>query len=110
MSTTEALFDKIAAFIAESRELLEAGKMLELAGLDDHVHSLCEAVLQLSQDERLQYAGRLQHLLGELKTLGESMVEKRDAMAEEIRHMSHHKKASTAYRIVEASDAYKEED
>jgi hypothetical protein len=107
---TEALFDGIAQFIAESRALLDANKMLELSGLDDHVQSLCDAVLQLSQEDRLKYADRLQFLLGDLKALGDNMVEKREVLAEEMRHVSHHKKASTAYRVVEASDGYISDD
>jgi hypothetical protein len=89
----EELFDKIAQFIAESRTLLDAGAMIELAGLDDQVRVLGNAVLQLSQDERLQYADRLQQLLGDMNSLGDSMKAHRDRLSDEIRHLSQHKKA-----------------
>jgi len=108
--SAQTLFDGIMQFIAESRELLESGAVMELAGLDDQVRSLCDAVLQLSQEERVLYADRLQHVLADLQILGEAMVTQRDLVAEEIRSISHHKKAASAYRVAEASDGYKNEE
>ena len=108
--STEALFNGIALFIEESRARIAADNILELSGLDAHVQMLCEEVLLLSQDERLKYADRLQKLLGDLKELGDILVEKRDLVAGEIRSVPQHKKANTAYRIVEASDGYKIKD
>jgi len=109
-NSAETLFNEVAQFIDESRALLEANKMLELSGLDDNVQTMCDAILRLSQAERMEYADRLQQLLGDLKALGDSMVEKRELLAGEIRDLGTHKKASTAYRIVEASDGYKNKD
>jgi len=102
----EKLFDDIAQFIAESRDILESGAIMELNGLDEQVRSLCDAVLQLSQNERITYADRLQQLLGDLKALGDAMVTQRDELAEEMRGVPQHKKAHKAYRIVDASDDY----
>lgn len=102
----EKLFDDIAQFIAESHALLDAGAMMELSGLDEQVRTLCDAVLTLSQDERVIYADRLQQLLGDLKALGDALVESRDKIAEELRGVADHKKANKAYRIVDASDDY----
>lgn len=106
MADPQALFDDISRFVAESRQLLEQGALMEMAGLDQRVKQLCETVLQLSQQERLTYAENLQQLLGDLNTLGEMMVAQRDQVAAEIRQLNQHKKANAAYRIVEASDGY----
>ena len=106
----EKLFRDISQFIAESRAMLEAGAIMELAGLDDQVRMLCDAVLQLSQDERILYPDRLQELFNGLKLLGEEMEAQRDKLADEIRGVPQFKKASVAYRIVDASDGYKEEE
>jgi hypothetical protein len=103
---TEMLFREIETFITDSSALLDAGDYLELSGLDSQVRTLCEAVLQLSQEERIAYADRLQQLLADLKILGDRMVHQRDQLAEEIRGLSQHKKASKAYKIVDASDDY----
>lgn len=103
---TEALFSDIEQFIAESRAMLDAGAMLEMAGLDDQVRSLCETVLQLSQDERITYSDRMQHLLAELKNLGESMVETREKLAEDIRRASTQKNATKAYKIADSRDNF----
>lgn len=110
MSNTQTLLDDVSRFIAESRGLLQSGAILQLAGLDRQVLTLCDAVLRLSQEERVRYADRLQELLGELKCLGDEMVVQRDLIADEIRGMPQHKKASVAYRKTDASDGYHEGD
>jgi hypothetical protein len=106
----EKLFDDISQFVSESRVLLDQGAMMELAGLDQRVNALCEAVLLLSQEERITYANRLQELFGELKTLGEEMVRQRDSMSEMVRQLSDHKKASVAYRTTDHSAHKKTEE
>ena len=63
------------------------------------MRGLCEAVLQLSQDERIIYADRLQILLGGLKELGESIVVQRDKLAD----LPPFKKADSAYRAFGAA-------
>lgn len=102
----EKLFDDIAQFISDSRSLLEQGALMELAGLDDQVRTLCEMVLDLSQDDRLRYADRLQYLLGELKALGETMAAQKEQIAKELSNISSHKKATVAYKVVDASDDF----
>jgi hypothetical protein len=81
-TSTEKLFNDIASFIDQSRSLLQQGALAELAGLDEQVRILCDAVLQLSQDERVRYADKLQELLGGLKSLGDEMVASRDKLAQ----------------------------
>ncbi len=106
----DELFNGIAQFVSDSQALLLEGGMMEIAGLDDRVRELCEAVLELSQEERVRYADRLQQLLGDLNALGEALVVQRDAVSNELQGLSHHRKANTAYRIVEASDGHKGEE
>ena len=105
-SATEQLFERIVLFVNESRALLESNQLLELGGLDDRVGALCEAILHLSPEEREKYNIRLQELLGELKSLGESLVQKRDLIGGELNALGKHKKAVTAYRTTEAIDNY----
>ncbi len=102
--TTEALFNDISKFISDSRELLKRGAVMELSGLDDNVKELCEEVMRLSQDDRLQHADRLQELFAELKLLGEELSSQRDSLADDIRGASDHKKATAAYRSAPAGD------
>lgn len=102
----DALFDGIEQFVADTRRMLEAGAMLNMQGLDDQVRSLCEAVLQLSQEERLLHADRMQQLLADLRVLGDAMVESRDRMADAMRQLSRQKQAVTAYKIADARDDF----
>lgn len=103
----QKLFDDIAQFVEQSRELLKSGAMMELAGLDERVLLLCEEVLLLSQEERVQYGDKLQQLLGDLKSLGEEMTAQRDRIGAELNALPQHKKATVAYRVAEESDKYK---
>jgi hypothetical protein len=106
----QTLFENIEQFVAESHSLLEKGAIMELAGLDEHVRSLCDQVLSMSQDDRILYADKLQKLLGDLKNLGEALAQQRDAVASEIRNMSKHQKANVAYKVADASDDYGNKD
>jgi hypothetical protein len=102
----EVLFADIAQFVSDSQSLLEQGAILELAGLDENVRMLCEQVLELSQDERIQYADHLQTLMADLQKLGEMLVAHRDSMGDDIRGLPQHRKASTAYRTADATDDF----
>jgi hypothetical protein len=105
----EALFNEMSEYVIHSRELLKAGALMELGGLDERVLVLCEEVLMLSEEQRGAYAGRLQQLFTELEALGAELAAQRDAVAQEVQSLPQHKKASVAYRIVNASDRKDEE-
>ena len=102
----EELFSKIAAFVAESRDLVKNGAMLEIEGLESRIDELCNILLNLSQEQRVIYADKLQVLLADIGKLGEEMMALRDVMGDEIRSLTSVKKASVAYRVVDASDGY----
>lgn len=100
----ETLFGDIEQYVSDSRALLKEGAMMELAGLENRVMLLCEEILLLSQDDRLQHADRLQRLMADLTALGEEIAAQRDAVGKELRNLPGHKKAHAAYKIVEKSD------
>lgn len=102
----EELFDRINTFIEESRAMIREGAMMDVEGLDRKVKELCDMVLTLSQQERLQYADKLQTLLGDMGQLGEEMSQLRDRMGDEIRSLSKAKKAAVAYNVADSRDGY----
>ncbi len=106
----EQLFDEIGQFVKESHALLESGAIMELTGLDERVRTLCDQVLQLTQEERLMYADRLQELLEKLNGLGQALVSERDKLGEEASQLTQHKKAHVAYRTADARDNYGDKD
>ncbi|MGE0755151.1 MAG: hypothetical protein AB7L92_08345 [Alphaproteobacteria bacterium] len=106
----EKLFDDVRQFIADSRAIIARGDMLQLDGLDSEVQRLCEAVLQLSQDERLKYAGTLQELLYSLNALGEELSRQRDVVAAQIHDLSDHRRANVAYKKADATDDFGKKD
>ncbi len=102
MNKQQELFNNVAKFIADSKNLLEKGGAVELAGLDKQVHNLCNQILELSSEDRIKYADSLQILLNELNILGQDLTTQREALANEIRYLSSHKKASVAYKTADA--------
>ncbi len=98
----QELFKNIAQFVLDSRTLIDKGAMVEMAGLDKQVQGLCERVMELSDEDRIKYAGSLQWLLDELNTLGKELTVQREAIANEIRYLSSHKKANVAYKTADA--------
>jgi len=106
----EDMFGDVARFIDESNALIGRGEFAQLAGLDDMVRTLCEEVLTLSPDQRVQYADRMQELMTALQQLGESMTQMRDEVSKDINALSSHQKANVAYRVAEASDKKKQEE
>jgi hypothetical protein len=106
----EVLFEGISSFIKESHDLVNRGAVMELAGLDENVRRLCEQVLNMTQDDRIRYADKLQQLLGELRQLGEILVQQRDAVSSEFSGATQHRKASVAYNTADATDGYGKKD
>jgi hypothetical protein len=102
----EEMLSKIEQFVTESREMVKNGALLEVAGLENRIDEFCTLLLSLSQEERVAYANKLQVLLADIGKLGEEMTVLRDSMSDEIRSLTSVKKASVAYRIVDASDGY----
>ena len=107
---TEALFTRIEQFIKQSRAMLAEGGDVDATGLDEQVQHLCRTVLQLSQQERVAHADRMQELLQGLHDLGEDMVTQRDALKSELQQLNQQKKAQKAYKVVDASDRYGKRD
>lgn len=101
---TKALFDDISRFVSESHALLKQGAVMELSGLDERVQHLCKAVAGLSPEESVRYADDLDRLRAELTQLGEALASHRDALAGDMRGLSEHRRANSAYRTAEASD------
>ncbi len=102
----EKLFEDISTFITQSRELLEKGAVMELEGLDGEVKRLCEATLNLSKEQRAQYADKLQELLRSLTELGNELTQQRDQLASEIRGLTDYRKAHVAYSNADATDTF----
>ena len=104
------LFKEIEQFIGESQRLLEEDSVLELSDLDGHVKVLCEEVLGLSQDERIEYSEELQKLFNDLTKLGESLAAHRDGLASNIVGMGTHKKALSAYHSAKSIQSNPDEE
>lgn len=106
---TDKLFDEISRFVSDSRELLDKGAVMELAGLDDHIKSLCEQVLQLKEPDRAAYAKKLEQLFAELTDLGDRLVKARDSVNDQLQQVTTHKKAMDAYRTADSRDKKKKD-
>ena len=102
----EKILDEVAAFIAESRALIDKGAFLELDGLDEQVKQLCDMVMGLSKEQRMQCADKMEVLVQELNALAAELTVQREAVASEIRGLGEHRKAHVAYSAADATDAF----
>ncbi|MDX2112208.1 MAG: hypothetical protein SFW63_00525 [Alphaproteobacteria bacterium] len=102
---TDELLTQIAAYITESRELLERGDVVELSDLDGRIARLCEASLALSAEEKRRHAAALEQLLDDLTQLGNLLQEKRGLVMHEMKASGAHRKAASAYRMAERPPA-----
>lgn len=104
--TPDDLFNEIEAFIAKSHEFLKEGKVMNASELEDQVKRLCESVLSLSPEERVEHTDRMDKLLVDLTTLSQQMNAHRDQMAEQLGGLEQNKKAHHAYKKADAIDQY----
>lgn len=104
MLDADKLFDDISKFIADSRAIIAQGDVVKLDDLDGEVKRLCEAVFELSEEERVKYASRMQELLKDLNALGEELTEQRDQVATQLHNMADHRRAHVAYKTADATE------
>lgn len=100
----ERLFQEITLFIERSDAKLKAGAFAEMKGLDAKVASLCSEALELSGEQRKQYADKLQQVLQALHELQKKLIAARDDVGQQISTSTVHRKANIAYQKTENSD------
>lgn len=93
----DQMLSEIEDFVKTNAALVEKGKFVELRGLDSQVEKLCHAVANLTREQAVAYADRLQALHTALTQLGEELTAERDSLRGKIENLSNFRKASVAY-------------
>lgn len=95
--TPEQLLAGLDAYITAAHEMLAAGNMVDLAGLDAVVDVLCARVVKLTPDEGRPFADKFDALHARLGALQEKMVQTQAELKAELEASNKRQKASRAY-------------
>lgn len=98
----QELLQQIRSFIAVTKQHVGTGGDADLAGLDDKVKELCEAVLDMPKPEADSYRPELEALTEELTELKAGMVNAQSEVREQIDALNLRHKAAKAYKTTEA--------
>ena len=105
-ANVQDLFRDIEEYISQSMEFLAQGQIMELNGLDQQVHRLCQEVVQLSDEERERHAERMQVMVASLSTLAEALQKQKDVIGAELNQSHVARKASIAYKQADSRDNF----
>ncbi len=92
------LIAEIRDFMSAIDQLLEEDGQVDVTGLDDKVAFLCKAVLALSPEESDRHAQELEMLRVDLTRLGESLIDTKNTVEQDIQTLNAQKQASAAYQ------------
>jgi len=102
MTQVAAFLVEMEEYIAEARSQVALYQEIDLHALDARIGTMCDMVMELSGDERMQYEERLQKMLAALNDLGNEMKEKMGAPED----LQVHKRASVAYKTADSRDNF----
>ncbi len=94
----KAIFEGVAEYISELRQSLEESGAVNVAQLDGKVKSLTAQINALPLEERLAYRSQIDELHEALRIFETELVTRKEALKEQLRGVSTHSKASSAYR------------
>lgn len=95
--TPEQLLAGLDAYITAAHAMLEAGDMVDLAGLDAVVDVLCARVVALTPEEGKPFADQFDALHARLGVLQELMVSTQAQLKADLEASNKRHKASRAY-------------
>ncbi|MCH2546991.1 MAG: hypothetical protein MK052_05225 [Alphaproteobacteria bacterium] len=96
------LLKQIRSFIDTTHTHLEQGGEVDLAGLDEKVQELCEAVLDMPKAQADAYNQPLADLATDLTTLRDNMQVVKTDVREQLDALNTRQKAAKAYKTNES--------
>lgn len=96
-ATPQQLLAGLEAYINAADGMLDAGNMVDLAGLDAVVDVLCARVVKLTPEEGKTFAEKFDMLHERLGALQEKMIATQGEIKAELEQSNKRQKASRAY-------------
>lgn len=103
MNGHQQLYDAILHEVQDFKARVAAGEAIDLGSFDDKIEALTDAVKGLPINEGQAYMQQLEALLGEVTSLGEMLVNGRDAIKLQMDNAEVARRANKAYAKVEHS-------
>ena len=102
----ELMLHDVIEQVAHGQQKLSEGFVIDLSGMEREVEELCKAVLELSVQERENYAAGLEQLYQSLSQFGDDLTRARDEIRKQIQTISSHRKANVAYKTADSRDDF----
>ena len=95
--SAEQLLAKIGRYVEQCYWDLDAGKQVDLSGMDEEVGVLCEQVALLPVEEAERLQPKMQELMARLTDLGKKLEETRREVQRQLENLNLQQKAQKAY-------------
>ncbi|MDA1325711.1 MAG: hypothetical protein O3C34_13300 [Proteobacteria bacterium] len=89
--------DQTSGAIERFRSCLAEGSIIDLTGLDQKIEGMCNAIIELPEDQRATIKATLIGLIDELNGLVELLSLQQDKVSEELQGVASRHKAVSAY-------------
>lgn len=89
--------DQTSGVIERFRTCLAEGSVIDLTGLDRRIEGMCNAIIELPEDQRATVKATLIGLIDELNGLVEVLSRQQDKVSEELKGVASRQKAVSAY-------------
>ena len=89
---------QLQTFMGRCEELLDEGKEVNLAGMDEQVATLCEAIAQMPFEQADRLRPKLDSLMQEFDTLSQKLQQQKDLLSGELSRLNQQKQAHSAYQ------------
>jgi hypothetical protein len=89
--------DQTSGVIERFRSCIAEGSVIDLTGLDQRIEGMCDAIIQLPEDQRVTVKATLIGLIDELNGLVELLSQQQDKVSEDLKGVASRQKAVSAY-------------
>ncbi|NNG02755.1 MAG: hypothetical protein HKM95_01465 [Inquilinus sp.] len=89
---------EVASAVSLARTKVEAGQLIDIAGLESRVDELCQATLALEREVAQPLKPSLLSLVDDLNRLSEGLKKQHCEVAAELQGSHSHSQAAAAYR------------
>lgn len=96
-NTATQTFNDIENYIADAKEIIARGEIIELKSLEDRVRTMCESVAAMDKEEAITHKPELERLMQELDKLQSVLMDSKGKLQEELSGVQSHSVASHAY-------------
>ena len=89
--------DQTSSVIERFRSSVAQGEIIDLTGLDQKIEGMCNAIIELPEDERVTVKATLIGLIDDLNALVDMLNRQQEKASEELKGVTSRERAVSAY-------------